>query len=434
MNYKIVFDTETTGLIPNGDQIAQLSYLMIDDNYEVKTAKNFYFAVDHVEAGASRVNGLTKKVLDELSGGKKFGNFADEIYEDFLNAKVLIGHNLPFDLDFIRQEFKRLDCDIEKLEENKEYLCTMNVYTDILKIGHKYYDYKYPALDEVMWKLNVSRECISNIVNDVFGVENVGYHDARFDTVATLTAYKGLEYIEKYMTCYDTFKYLNWANSDIKRIDDCCKRDISILDTENLDEVYNELIFNRDRWSLKELINDAIKELENAKRCIEMEEQRLIDNRKRELAKMIEDSINKEEIEIIKAVFYEDYNFNRYTRKITFNVQVGTKFDYGFGDVDLVKLDDNTYLIIFGEYIDDCSIITVSDEVSQRKETSLEYDEFEVVNFEDIPEDINIEDIKRRYKVNGYSLVKEMFKREDKKEDKNENISDNNEDDDEIPF
>ena len=47
-----------------------------------------------------------------------------------------------------------------------------------------------------------------------------------------------------------------------------------------------------------------------------MEEQRLIDNRKRELAKMIEDSINKEEIEIIKAVFYEDYNFNRYTRKI----------------------------------------------------------------------------------------------------------------------
>ena len=74
---KLIFDTETTGLNPYGNQIAQLSYLMIDDNYEVKTAKNFYFAVDYVEAGASEVNGLTKKVLDELSEGKKFKDFSN---------------------------------------------------------------------------------------------------------------------------------------------------------------------------------------------------------------------------------------------------------------------------------------------------------------------------------------------------------------------
>lgn len=431
MNYKIIFDTETTGLNSFADQIAQLSYIIINDDYEIKTAKNFYFSVDYVEAGASRVNGLTKKRLEELSEGKKFEDFADEIYEDFLNAKVSIAHNLPFDLSFLRQEFKRLEYDTDTLDEDKEYLCTMDRYTDILKIEHKYYGYKYPRLDEVMWKLNVSREYISNMANDIFEIEDIGYHDARFDIVATLIAYKSLEHIEKYITCYDTFKYLNWANCSIGEMNNYYKRDISILDMENLNEIYNELVFNEDWGNLKKSIDSVINSLENAKKCIEMEEQRLINNRKLELAKMIEDKINKEEIEIIKAVFYEDYNFNRYTRKITFNVQVGTKFDYGFGDVDLVKLDDNTYLIIFGEYIDDCSIITVSDEVSQRKETSLEYDEFEVVNFEDIPEDINIEDIKRRYKVNGYNLVKEMFKNKNK--DKTENISDNNEDDD-IPF
>ena len=309
----------------------------------------------------------------------------------------------------------------------------MNIYTDILKIEHKYYGYKYPRLDEVMSRLDISREYISTVANDIFKIEDVGYHDARFDIVATLIAFKSLEHIEKYMTCYDTFKYLNWANSDIKRIDDCHKRDISILDIENLDEVYNELIFNKDRWSLKELINDTIKELENAKKCIEMEEQRLINNRKLELAKMLEDKINKEEIEIIKAVFYEDYNFNKYTRKIAFNVQIGDEFDYGLGDVDLVKLDDNTYLIIFGEYINNCFVVTVSSEVSRRKDIYFECDEYRVLNFEDVPEDINIEDIGRKYKVNGYSLVKEMFKERNKKEDETEKISDCNEDD-EIPF
>ncbi|MFR5132772.1 MAG: 3'-5' exonuclease [Terrisporobacter sp.] len=194
---KLIFDTETTGLNPYGNQIAQLSYLMIDDNYEVKTAKNFYFAVDCVEAGASEVNGLTKKVLDELSEGKKFKDFSNEIYEDFLNAETLIAHNLEFDLNFIRQEFKRLDYNVDALDENKEYLCTMNIYTDILKIEHKYYGYKYPRLDEVMSRLDISRKYISNIANDIFRIEDIGYHDARFDIVATLLAYKSLENIEK---------------------------------------------------------------------------------------------------------------------------------------------------------------------------------------------------------------------------------------------
>lgn len=427
---KVVFDTETTGLNPCENEIAQLSYIMVDDNYEIKTAKNFYFSVDYVEPGASHVNGLTKKVLDELSEGKKFEDFAEEIYCDFLSSETLIAHNIEFDLSFIREEFKRLNYDIYKLNENKKYCCTMHEYTDILKINHKYHGYKYPRLDEVMWKLNVSREHISNMANDIFEIEDIGYHDARFDIVATLIAYKSLEHIEKYMTCYDTFKHLNWANRSIREINDYYKGDISILDIENLNEIYNELIFNKDRWSLKELISDEIKNLENAKKCIEMEEQRLINNRKLELAKMIEDKINKEEIEIIKGVFYEDYNFGKHTRKIAFNVQVGVKFDYGFGDVDLIKLDDNMYIVIFDEYIDDCSIITVSNDVSKRKETGLECDEFEVLNYEDVPECTNIEDIERNYKVNNHVLIKEMFK----KKNEPENISNNNENDDEIPF
>ena len=34
---KVVFDTETTGLNPCENEIAQLSYIMVDDNYEIKS-------------------------------------------------------------------------------------------------------------------------------------------------------------------------------------------------------------------------------------------------------------------------------------------------------------------------------------------------------------------------------------------------------------
>lgn len=188
---RLIFDTETTGLDSYTNQIGQLSYVILGENYDVEIAKNFYFSVDHVEEGASRVTGLTKESLEELSKGKKFEDYAEEIYQDFLKPDILVAHNLGFDLAFIRMEFKRLGYDVDAFAECKRTCCTMRYYTDILQIPHCYYIYKFPKLEEVINYLGVSSSVLEEETMNVFNTDNeTGYHDSRYDVVSTMYIYK----------------------------------------------------------------------------------------------------------------------------------------------------------------------------------------------------------------------------------------------------
>lgn len=279
MSYKIIFDTETTGLRCYENQVAQLSYMMINDKYEVQNAKNFYFSVKYVEPGASKINGLDDEILEKLSEGKEFRYFAEEIYKDFLNAKTLIAHNLSFDLGFIEEEFNRLDYDIDKLKKDKLYCCTMDVYTHYLQIEHEYYGLKYPRLDEVMSRLSIDDEYIENLTKTIFKVDSNKYHDSRFDIVATFIAYKSLDCINEIMTCKNVFKYLNRATNYLEYINNSYKKDFSAIDEGILNEVYGKLMLDDYRKSFKRDIDDVIKQLENVKKEIEMEERRLKINR-----------------------------------------------------------------------------------------------------------------------------------------------------------
>ena len=102
----IIFDTETTSLNPEYGQIAQLSYVKIDENSNVEFAKNFYFTVDHIEPGASEINGLTEELLKKFSDNKTFKDFSEEIYKDFSEETKLVAHNIEFDVGFLLEELK----------------------------------------------------------------------------------------------------------------------------------------------------------------------------------------------------------------------------------------------------------------------------------------------------------------------------------------
>lgn len=180
----IIFDTETTSLSSYYGQIAQLSYVKVNENSKVEFAKNFYFAVNEVDSGASAVTGLTAEKLEELSGGKKFLDHAEEIYNDFIREDLIIAHNLDFDKDFLLEEFKRLGKKTNLFEYSTNF-CTMQYYTDILKLP-RYRGYKYPKLSEVVEYLGIDEGDLKLKTSQVFGVNEVGYHDARFDVVSVL--------------------------------------------------------------------------------------------------------------------------------------------------------------------------------------------------------------------------------------------------------
>ena len=195
----LVFDTETTSIKPG--HICQLSYINIDASVKPQKTegKNIFFATDEMDPGAEAVHGFSLEKLYELSGGKYFEDLVDTFIDDFRAADFVIGHNVNFDIRFLKHELEGMGLDYEP----KNKFCTMRYYIDICKIpkvNGMPGEIKNPKLEEVIKFLGITKEKISEKADELF--EGSGdYHDARFDTTATyLLIIEGLKkgYIPKY--------------------------------------------------------------------------------------------------------------------------------------------------------------------------------------------------------------------------------------------
>lgn len=174
----IVFDTEATDLTPG--QICQLSYLIV--NGERVKGKNMFFAVDEMSEGAYEVHGMSIEDLDRLSGGERFEDRADEVFEDFENASLWIGHNVSADDRYLRVEMERLG---RKLSKKKTF-CTMNYFTGVMNMARKFQTGrpKPPKLEELAQFFELTEEEIEQKSAEWFG-GGAAAHDARFDTAMT---------------------------------------------------------------------------------------------------------------------------------------------------------------------------------------------------------------------------------------------------------
>ncbi len=181
----IFFDTETTSLQPG--RICQLAYIKEDESL---IGKNYYFTVGFIELSAVRTHGLTVEKLNVLSTGRGFSDFYEEIHADFSGAVLAVAHNLDFDMKFLNSEFSRAGA----TRFRGRTLCTMRHFTDIMKIRGKRGTYTYPSLSRLMSFLHVSSGDVMDLCRDIFGVETVSHHDARFDAAAVYLCFsRGIE-------------------------------------------------------------------------------------------------------------------------------------------------------------------------------------------------------------------------------------------------
>ena len=185
----IVFDSETTGLRPGN--ICQLAYIIVDGG--APKGRNFFFKVDYIEPGAINVHGYTVEMIDRLSGGRRFGESAGTIYDDFKSCPLWIAHNFSFDNLFIYTEFKRAGMYIKA--ENS--FCTMRHFTQIMQLkpvsqNRAAGQFKYPSLSELIKYVNLSDKEIYDMIFEAFGGDGAGLnrHDARYDCAATYLCYK----------------------------------------------------------------------------------------------------------------------------------------------------------------------------------------------------------------------------------------------------
>ena len=191
----LFFDTETTSIKPGN--ICQLSYIIIDASTKPQktTGKNFFFTVDSMDPGAEAIHGFSLEKLYELSDGKEFLEFVHEFMPDFFDADFIIGHNVQFDIKFLKHELQQLweAGLVDTTWDPKNTFCTMAYYKPICNILNPSGTIKNPKLSEVIDYLQISEDEIAKKADELF--EGSGnYHDARFDTAATyLTVIHGMK-------------------------------------------------------------------------------------------------------------------------------------------------------------------------------------------------------------------------------------------------
>lgn len=176
----LIFDTETTSIKPG--HICQLSYITIDASTKPQQTigKNYFFTVDEMDPAAEAVHGFSLEKLYDLSNGQYIEDLIEEFINDFSEADFVIGHNVNFDVRFLKLELEAMGIDYEP----KNMFCTMQYYKNICKILRPSGDYKNPKLEEVINFLGITKDQISSKADELFKGSG-DYHDARFDTAAT---------------------------------------------------------------------------------------------------------------------------------------------------------------------------------------------------------------------------------------------------------
>jgi len=188
-----IVDAETTGFEPG--KIAQLAYILLNEKLKIEKAKNFYFKLEEMPTSASNIHHLTVEALEELSNGKTFEDNA-EIIENDLKNRVLVSHNIPFDLSFIRSEFNALN-----VRYNPETFCTMETMTPLCNLSRK--DPltgeilpKWPRLTESLDYWKIKTETVLDFSTKIFK-ESKAFHDARFDTTGCMLVFRRLKLKER---------------------------------------------------------------------------------------------------------------------------------------------------------------------------------------------------------------------------------------------
>lgn len=176
--YYLFFDTETTGIpanynapmsdINNWPRLVQLAWILCDEDGNIIEKETVIIKPRNfvIPQSASSIHGIsTERALNEGVDLKDaLLNFSEKIKM----SKVLVGHNISFDINIVGSELIRanLDCTVK----NMKSICTMKSSVNFCAISG-YNGYKWPKLEELYRKL--------------FGKMFEDAHDALADISAT---------------------------------------------------------------------------------------------------------------------------------------------------------------------------------------------------------------------------------------------------------
>jgi len=155
----IIFDTETTGLDTENDDIIQIAAI---EMIKGKPGKSFecYFATDKDLSPTQTIHNISNEHLEQKATDKKEGLSA---FLNFIADDALLAHNIKYDYSILNSNLLRVGLDTVNKEVNPLF-CTLILTRQLCKLP----SYK---LGNILTSLNI---------------EGVNSHDAMDDTKATV--------------------------------------------------------------------------------------------------------------------------------------------------------------------------------------------------------------------------------------------------------
>lgn len=206
-NLALVFDVETSGLIPKGEPaldicpyILQLSFVVFNTNtLTVEKQYNTYINIPSKVQIIPEIEKLTGITRAKCNSGVVVTEALTELYNAYLKCDKIIAHNIDFDSKMVRIELARNSgrktrhlCDLLntgfELTNKKDRYCTMTHSIELCSIvvdaidrkGQPYQYKKFPRLSELHQKL--------------FDTIPENLHDSMVDTMACLRCYMKMEH------------------------------------------------------------------------------------------------------------------------------------------------------------------------------------------------------------------------------------------------
>ncbi|MDP4196768.1 MAG: exonuclease domain-containing protein [Bacteroidota bacterium] len=147
-----VVDVETTGMHPGSCRIIEIGLVRIKNLKIKETFRSFVNPGMEVPYFITTLTGISNR---DVYDAPYFDEIAEQV-EDFIGSSILVGHNLQFDLSFLKKSFD--DCGKGKL--NNSPLCT-------LKLARKIYpELPSKSLNNVIKFLKIRNKNVHRALGD----------------------------------------------------------------------------------------------------------------------------------------------------------------------------------------------------------------------------------------------------------------------------
>lgn len=113
-----VIDVETTGLSPKTEKITEIAIYIHDGEQIIDEFSTLINPEKNIPYQITRLTGINNKMVRDAP---KFYEVAKKIVE-LTEGKIFVGHNVSFDYNFVRSEFKSLGYDF-----NRKTFCTVKL-------------------------------------------------------------------------------------------------------------------------------------------------------------------------------------------------------------------------------------------------------------------------------------------------------------------